>query len=54
MSRPSAAYRVVKRGLDVVAAAALLVLSSPVQAVVAVLVATRLGRPVLFTRNVPA
>jgi lipopolysaccharide/colanic/teichoic acid biosynthesis glycosyltransferase len=44
---------VVKRGLDVVAAAALLVLSSPVQAVVAVLVAARLGRPVLFTQERP-
>ncbi len=53
MNRPSGAYRVVKRGLDIVAAAALLILSSPVQAVVAVLVATRLGRPVLFTQERP-
>ncbi len=53
MSRPSAAYRVVKRGLDITASAALLILTSPVQAVVAVLVATRLGRPVLFTQERP-
>lgn len=53
MSRPSGAYRVVKRGLDIVAAATLLILTSPVQAVVAVLVSTRLGRPVLFTQERP-
>jgi lipopolysaccharide/colanic/teichoic acid biosynthesis glycosyltransferase len=46
-------YDYVKRGLDVVLAAGALVASLPVQAVVAVLVARRLGRPVLFRQERP-
>jgi lipopolysaccharide/colanic/teichoic acid biosynthesis glycosyltransferase len=49
-SRP---YDKVKRVLDVTAAAALLVLTSPVQAVVAGLVRTRLGSPVIFRQPRP-
>jgi lipopolysaccharide/colanic/teichoic acid biosynthesis glycosyltransferase len=46
-------YPVVKRTLDVAAAGVLLVLTSPVQIVVAGLVAARLGRPVLFRQPRP-
>jgi lipopolysaccharide/colanic/teichoic acid biosynthesis glycosyltransferase len=46
-------YDVVKRGLDIVAAVVALVVGSPVLAVVAVLVARRLGRPVLFRQPRP-
>jgi lipopolysaccharide/colanic/teichoic acid biosynthesis glycosyltransferase len=46
-------YDRVKRVLDVVVAGAALVASAPVQAVVAVLVAKDLGRPVLFRQERP-
>lgn len=46
-------YDRVKRVFDVVGAGALLVLTAPVQLVVAVAVATRLGRPVLFRQRRP-
>lgn len=46
-------YDRVKRTLDVVASGAGLVLSLPVQLVVAALVAANLGRPVLFTQVRP-
>jgi len=49
-SRP---YDPVKRALDVVSAATGLVLLSPVIAVVAVLVAIKLGRPVMFRQQRP-
>ena len=42
-----------KRVLDVAVAAPMLVLTAPVQAAVAVAVATRLGRPVLFRQQRP-
>ncbi|WP_269467740.1 sugar transferase [Microbacterium sp. JZ31] len=42
-----------KRVLDIFAAAVLLVLTAPVQAVVALLVALKLGRPVLFRQPRP-
>jgi lipopolysaccharide/colanic/teichoic acid biosynthesis glycosyltransferase len=42
-----------KRALDVAVAGALLLASAPVQAVVAVAVAARLGRPVLFRQRRP-
>ncbi|MCE4027333.1 sugar transferase [Microbacterium sp. Au-Mic1] len=47
------AYDPLKRVLDVVAAGVALVLLSPVIAVVALLVATRLGRPVMFAQPRP-
>jgi lipopolysaccharide/colanic/teichoic acid biosynthesis glycosyltransferase len=46
-------YDSVKRALDIVGALVGLILSSPVLAVVAVLVATKLGRPVLFKQERP-
>lgn len=46
-------YDIVKRALDLTVGGAALVVSSPVQAVVAVLVATNLGRPVLFRQARP-
>lgn len=46
-------YDVLKRCLDVVGSAVGLVVSAPVQAVVAVLVARDLGRPVLFRQERP-
>ena len=46
-------YDVLKRLLDIVASAIALVLLSPVLAVVAVMVAVRLGRPVLFVQPRP-
>ena len=47
------AYDPVKRVLDVASAGVLLVVTLPVQLVVAVLVAVRLGRPVLFAQPRP-
>ena len=47
------AYDPVKRVLDVIAASVLLVLTLPVQLIVALLVAVRLGRPVLFAQPRP-
>jgi sugar transferase EpsL len=44
----SATYRVVKRALDISLSAAMLVVLSPLLALVALLVALRVGRPVLF------
>ncbi len=46
-------YDPLKRAIDVVVAGTALVVSSPVQAVVAVLVARDLGRPVLFRQERP-
>lgn len=46
-------YDPVKRGIDVVVAGALLVLSLPVQAVLAALLRIRLGSPVLFRQPRP-
>jgi len=46
-------YDSVKRGLDIVGAAAGLVVSAPVQGVVALLVARDVGRPVLFRQERP-
>ncbi|MET7751505.1 sugar transferase [Micromonospora sp. NPDC005367] len=45
---PSSPYDPVKRLIDVVGAVVLLVLTAPLMVVVALLVATSLGRPVLF------
>ena len=47
------AYDPVKRVLDVIAASVLLVVTLPVQLIVALLVAVRLGRPVLFAQPRP-
>lgn len=46
-------YDIVKRTLDIVVGGTALVLSLPIQAVVACLVAVRLGRPVLFRQQRP-
>lgn len=46
-------YDVVKRGLDVVAAAVALVVLSPIIVATAVLVAVKLGRPVVFAQQRP-
>ena len=46
-------YDSVKRVLDILAASVGLIVASPVLAVVAVLVAANLGRPVLFTQDRP-
>ncbi len=46
-------YQIAKRTIDVVASAAALVLTAPVQAGVAVAVASKLGRPVLFRQQRP-
>lgn len=46
-------YPVVKRALDFSAAGLLLLVTLPIQGVVAALVATRLGRPVLFRQPRP-
>ncbi len=51
--RSHRAYDPVKRALDFVAAAALLVILSPVLAIVAVLVRVNLGSPVLFRQQRP-
>lgn len=53
MSPRSKLYDPVKRALDVLAAVLLLVLTAPVQLVVAVLVALNLGRPVIFRQVRP-
>lgn len=47
------AYDPLKRGLDIVGSALLLLVSSPIQLVVALLVAIKLGRPVLFRQPRP-
>lgn len=46
-------YDVIKRGLDAAAAFVLLIVTAPVMCVVALLVALRLGRPVLFRQARP-
>lgn len=46
-------YDVVKRGLDIVVSAVALVLLSPVIVATTVLVATKLGRPVVFAQERP-
>lgn len=46
-------YDTVKRALDIVSAAIVLVVGSPLFALVALLVARNLGRPVLFTQPRP-
>ena len=46
-------YDVVKRGADLLAGTIALLLSSPLQLVVAILVAVNLGRPVLFRQRRP-
>ncbi|MEU4016782.1 sugar transferase [Microbacterium sp. NPDC028030] len=46
-------YDFVKRGLDIVASAVALILLSPVIVVTAVLVAVKLGRPVIFAQERP-
>ncbi|MBF0689111.1 MAG: GNAT family N-acetyltransferase [Cellulomonas sp.] len=51
--RPPEAYDQVKRALDVVTAGALLITTSPIQAVVALTVRRRLGTPVLFRQERP-
>lgn len=50
---PVKRYDAVKRALDLTVGGLVLVASSPVQAVVAVLVAKKLGRPVLFRQERP-
>src|SRR6476619_4851135 len=50
---PTLAYDAVKRGIDVTGSAALLIITAPIQAVVAVAIACRLGRPVLFRQQRP-
>lgn len=51
--RPRTSYDAVKRTIDVAVAGTALVATAPVQAVVAVLVARNLGRPVLFRQQRP-
>lgn len=46
-------YRIAKRGLDLLVAVPLALISLPVQAVIALAVAARLGRPVLFRQIRP-
>ncbi len=46
-------YDTVKRWLDILVAAAALIFTAPLQAVIAVLVARNLGRPVLFRQQRP-
>lgn len=53
MSATRRPYDSMKRGLDFVSALVLLVLTLPIQLVVAVLVAVKLGRPVLFSQPRP-
>lgn len=53
MSAPTRPYDAVKRALDVLFAAALLVLLLPLMALVIVLVAIDLGRPILFRQVRP-
>lgn len=50
---PTKTYDLVKRSVDIIGSAALLIVTSPIQAGVAVAVARRLGRPVLFRQQRP-
>lgn len=52
-ARPHRVYDPLKRLIDAVLGTVALILSSPVQAVVAVLVAVKLGRPVIFRQTRP-
>lgn len=53
MSGPVRRYDLIKRGLDVIASAVLLVVLSPLLLVLAVMVGAKLGRPVLFLQPRP-
>ena len=53
MSAQTRPYDYVKRGLDIIASAVAIVLLSPVIVVTAVLVAVKLGRPVVFAQKRP-
>lgn len=53
MSARSRPYDIVKRGLDILASAVALVVLSPVIVATAVLVAVKLGRPVVFAQARP-
>lgn len=53
MKRSHRAYDIVKRGLDVIASAVLLVVLSPVLLVAALLVRRNLGSPVIFRQERP-
>lgn len=53
MTPRHSAYPAVKRGLDIGASGLLLLVTLPVQAVVALVVAARVGRPVLFRQARP-
>lgn len=53
MSGQARPYDVVKRGLDIVASAVALVVLSPVIVATAVLVAVKLGRPIVFAQDRP-
>lgn len=53
MTAPTRVYDHVKRGLDLAVAGALLLLTLPIQVLVAVLVRCRLGSPVLFRQPRP-
>ena len=53
MSRRVSGYDPVKRVLDLVASAVLIILTLPLQLVIGVIVAARLGRPVLFRQARP-
>lgn len=50
---PSAPYRLVKRGVDLSLALVISILALPLVALVAILVAAKLGRPVLFRQTRP-
>lgn len=50
---PTRRYDVCKRVIDILGAAVILLVTAPCQAVVALLVARRLGRPVLFRQQRP-
>ena len=49
----SRGYEIAKRTIDIVASAAALVITAPLQAGIAVAVASKLGRPVLFRQQRP-
>lgn len=49
----SRGYQIAKRTIDIVASAAALVITAPLQAGIAVAVASKLGRPVLFRQQRP-
>lgn len=53
MSTQGPVYRVTKRGIDIAAAAVGLAITTPVQLVVALLIARSMGRPVIFRQRRP-